>query len=372
MIKVGVTGKNGFIGQHVCNHLRLSTHEFELIDFERAYFDDRERLDIFVQTCDVIIHLAGINRHEDSKVLHDTNICLTEKLLGACVSVNAKPKIIFSSSLQQKEENPYGKSKKTSSDLISNWSLDNTASASVLIIPNVFGPFGKPHYNSVISTFCYELVRGVQPTIQVDKEVNFIYVDELVEIILDQVRNATLSDVLEVSHTHKSTVSAILKKLQEFKKTYFLNGNIPNLTSTFELNLFNTFRSFINHKNYFPVALTAHEDNRGAFVEIVRLGTGGQVSFSTTHPGIVRGNHFHKRKIERFTVIKGKALIQLRKYNEEEVLEFYLDGANPAYVDMPVWYTHNIKNIGDEILYTIFWINEAYNADSPDTYFETV
>ena len=109
-----------------------------------------------------------------------------------------------------------------------------------------------------------------------------------------------------------------------------------------------------------------------AVVELIRLGIGGQCSFSTTVPGITRGNHFHTRKIERFAVIKGKALIQLRKIDSDQVLDFYLDGSEPAYVDMPIWYTHNIKNIGDEELYTMFWINEPYNPENPDTYFVEV
>ena len=124
--------------------------------------------------------------------------------------------------------------------------------------------------------------------------------------------------------------------------------------------------------NYFPVKLTQHTDDRGSFVEIIRLEVGGQVSFSTTKPNITRGNHFHTRKIERFAVIKGKALIQLRKIGTDEVLNFELNGDEPAYVDMPIWYTHNIKNIGDDILYTNFWINEFFNPNDADTYFEEV
>lgn len=372
MIKVGVTGNNGFIGQHICNNVRLLSDEFELIDFERAYFDDPKRLTSFVQSCDAIIHLAGINRHDDIQFLHDTNISITEKLLNACERVQAKPKIIFSSSSQQNENNLYGKSKKASSDLIYNWSLDNDSASAIMVIPNVFGPFGKPYYNSVISTFCYELVNGKNPTIQIDKDVKFIYVDELVEIILEEARDRAKSNVIEVQHTYECKVSELLTTLELFKEDYFYNNKIPNLTNAFQLNLFNTFRSYISHKNFFPIQLTKHEDDRGAFVEIVRLGTGGQVSFSTTHPSIVRGNHFHKRKIERFAVIKGKALIQLRKYNDDEIIEFFLNGDTPSFVDMPVWFTHNIKNIGEETLYTIFWINEAYNPETPDTYFEKV
>lgn len=124
--------------------------------------------------------------------------------------------------------------------------------------------------------------------------------------------------------------------------------------------------------NYFPVKLTQHTDDRGSFVEIIRLEVGGQVSFSTTKPNITRGNHFHTRKIERFAVIKGKALIQLRKIGTDEVLNFELNGDEPAYVDMPIWYTHNIKNIGDDILYTNFWINEFFDPNDADTYFEEV
>ena len=124
--------------------------------------------------------------------------------------------------------------------------------------------------------------------------------------------------------------------------------------------------------NYFPKKFVAYTDSRGSFVEVARQGIPGQTSFSTTLQGITRGNHYHTRKIERFAVIKGKALIQLRRIGTNEVHHFYLNGEEPAYVDMPIWYTHNIKNIGDDILYTIFWINEPYDANDPDTYFENV
>ncbi|MNV80963.1 hypothetical protein D3C71_1745980 [compost metagenome] len=144
------------------------------------------------------------------------------------------------------------------------------------------------------------------------------------------------------------------------------------MKNKFELNLFNTFRCFINLEKHYPVKFIKHTDPRGAFVEVIRLNIGGQVSFSTTVPGITRGNHYHTRKIERFAVIKGKALIQLRRIGSDEVLNFYLDGEEPSYVDMPIWYTHNIKNIGEEELYTNFWINEFFDPKDPDTYFENV
>jgi UDP-2-acetamido-2,6-beta-L-arabino-hexul-4-ose reductase len=168
------------------------------------------------------------------------------------------------------------------------------------------------------------------------------------------------------------TVSDILKSLQLFKDEYLDAGSIPVLDDGNTTNLFNTFRSYIELNSYFPHILKQNTDDRGTFVETIRLGSGGQVSFSTTKPGITRGNHYHTRKIERFAVMKGQAKIQLRRIGTGKVFEFYLDGNNPSYVDMPVWYAHNITNIGSDELYTQFWINEWYDASNADTFFEQV
>ena len=179
-------------------------------------------------------------------------------------------------------------------------------------------------------------------------------------------------ECINVEHTNSYKVSEILDLLIKFKNKYFEYGEILSFNNQFEINLFNTFRSYINLKTHFPIKYKNNIDERGNFVEIIRLESGGQVSFSTTKNGITRGNHFHTRKIERFSVIKGEALIQIRKIGTTEVFNYYLTGEQPAYVDMPIWYTHNIKNIGEEELCTIFWINEFYDPNDPDTYFETV
>ena len=238
-----------------------------------------------------------------------------------------------------------------------------------MVIPNVFGPFGKPNYNSVVATFCHQLSNNETPNIEVDSELKLIYINELVECIIDCIHRKTVQEKYVVKHTSEIKVSEVLTLLKNFKTLYQNSGEIPRMRSVFELNLFNTFRSFMDVKNLFPRKLTAHKDARGSFVELIRLGIGGQVSFSTTVPAITRGNHFHTRKIERFAVIKGKALIQLRRIGTNEVLDFYLDGNEPAYVDMPIWYTHNIKNIGITELITLFWINEPYDPENSDTYF---
>lgn len=369
MKKIGITGQNGFVGSHLYNTLGLSPDKFERVHFSRDFFENEEKLDAFVAQCDVIVHLAAMNRHPDPQVIYDNNIELVKKLITSLEKTNSKTHILFSSSSQEEKDNLYGKSKKEGRELLADWAEKSGGKFTGMVIPNVFGPFGKPNYNSFIATFCHKLTNGETPVIDNDGEVKLIYVGELVKEIISQIEAEKNLNFYEVPHTSVHKVSEVLKKLENYKQLYFENGEIPVLETAFDLNLFNTFRCYFDIKNHYPVKFTQHTDPRGAFVEVIRLGIGGQCSFSTTVPGITRGNHFHTRKIERFAVIKGKALIQLRKIDTEEVLDFYLDGTEPAYVDMPIWYTHNIKNIGEEELYTIFWINEPFNPEDADTYF---
>lgn len=372
MLKVGITGQKGFVGTHLYNTLGLYQGEFERIEFQKNFFETEETLDAFVKQCDVIVHLAAMNRHEDQQVIYNTNVELVQKLVASLERTQSKAHVLMSSSSQEERDNLYGKSKKEGRELLSQWAASNGAKFTGMVIPNVFGAFGQPFYNSVIATFSHQIANGETPQIQVDGDLKLIYVGELVNAIVQKIREQKSESLYHVPHTAEAKVSEILGLLQDYKKQYQDKGEIPELKNTFELNLFNTYRCYMDIKNHFPVKFTQHTDPRGSFVEVIRLGIGGQVSFSTTVPGITRGNHYHTRKIERFAVIKGKALIQLRKIGTDEVLDFYLDGEEPAYVDMPIWYTHNIKNIGEEVLYTNFWINEPYNPEDADTYFENV
>lgn len=367
--KIGITGQNGFVGKHLYNTLGLFPEEFQRIDFQKEYFENETELDEFVAQCDVIVHLAAMNRHENEQFIYETNVGLAKNLVESLKRTNSKAHVLMSSSTQEERDNLYGKSKREGREAIVNWANENGGKVTGLIIPNVFGAFGKPFYNSFVATFCHQLTHGETPSIPNDGEVNLIYVQELVQVIIDEIRKGTSTPELTIVPTATKKVSEVLALLNDYKEKYFDGGEIPELNSTFEHNLFNTYRSYIDYATHYPVKFTQHTDPRGAFVEVIRLGIGGQCSFSTTVPGITRGNHYHTRKIERFAVIKGKALIQLRKIDTDEVLDFYLDGTEPAYVDMPIWYTHNIKNIGDEDLYTIFWIDEPFNPEDADTYF---
>ncbi len=372
MKKIGITGQSGFVGKHLYNTLELFPEEFERIDFDKSFFEDTGKLDEFVKRCDVIVHLAAMNRHNDPEVIYQTNRGLVKSLVNALERTGSKAHILFSSSSQEERDNLYGKSKKEGREILIKWAKESGGTFTGMIIPNVFGPFGAPFYNSVVATFCHQISRDITPKIEVDGDLKLIYVGELVSAILKEIRYGKSKPDFIVPHTSESKVSEILIFLKFYKEQYQDKGIIPATPTVFELNLFNTYRCYMDIENYFPVKFTQHTDPRGAFVEVIRLNVGGQVSFSTTVPGVTRGNHFHTRKIERFAVIKGQALIQLRQIGTDKIMNFELDGKEPAYVDMPVWFTHNIKNTGEEELYTIFWINEFFNPEDADTYFEGV
>jgi len=392
--KVGITGQAGFMGTHLFNFLGLKK-DVERIPFADDFFSSKETLDDFVKQCDVIVHLAAMNRHGNPQVIYDTNLSLVKNILESCDRTNSKPHILFSSSTQEERDNLYGKSKLEGRLLFEKWAKENNTDFTALIIPNVFGPFGNPYYNSVIATFSHQLTHDEEPRIEIDGELKLIYIHELVEEFWEKmvetggkVEKGNGEKVKEVSgraeewksgkveryevpFTYEIQVSEILNLLKNYKELYFEKGIIPTLYNRFELNLFNTFRSYFPNEK-FPFLLKENVDERGSFVEIIRTNTSGQYSYSTTKPGITRGNHFHTRKIERFAVIKGQAEIALRRIGTDEIITCLLDGKNPAFVDMPIWYTHNITNSGKEELITLFWINEPYDANDPDTFFEKV
>lgn len=376
MLKIGITGQAGFVGTHLYNMLGLYPQDIERIPFEDNYFQNVQLLRAFVKKCDIIVHLAAMNRHPDPQVLYETNIRLVEKLIAAMEGEKVTPYVLFSSSTQEEKDNEYGKSKREGRALLEDWARRNGASFTGMVVPNVYGPFGRPNYNSFIATFCHKLTHGEEPEVLTDSDVKLIYVGSLCKYIYGKIKAGIgCGPVVEragVPYDFEKKVTEILSLFKEYTQLYLEQGIIPELKDCNDVNLFNTFRCYIDHASFFPVKLVQHADPRGIFVETIKLGVGGQVSFSTTVPGITRGNHYHTRKIERFTVIKGKARIQLRKIGSDEVLNFDLDGSEPSYVDMPVWYTHNITNTGTEELYTQFWINEWYNPEDGDTFFEPV
>jgi UDP-2-acetamido-2,6-beta-L-arabino-hexul-4-ose reductase len=371
MVNVVITGATGLIGKNLVNNLLYTKSNYNIIIIDKIDFNDEVILDKKIINANFIVHLAAICRDANQDYLYTHNLFLTNQLISSLKRTSSKAHIIFASSTHEKENTAYGKSKLDSRKLLHEWSNFNNTNFHGLIIPNTFGPFGKPFHNSVISTFCYQLTHNEACTVNGNNLLKFIYVDDLVNKFIQIIDNELLINQEEyflIDQTHEIGIKDLYDTLLSFKTIYLEMGIIPSFKNRFELQLFNTYRSYIELKTYFPRKYVTHSDIRGSFIELIKIQSGGQISFSTTKPNITRGNHFHTRKIERFMVIKGDALIELRKVDNDERISFLLHGDNPSYVDMPIWYTHNIKNIGSDELLTIFWINEFYDQENPDTF----
>lgn len=370
-MKVLITGQGGFIGGHLKNTLQYIHKEFSVLECNSNIINDKVKLDQLISKSDIIVHLAGVNRTNNEKELYEINYNISKLIDDSLIRVKYQGKLIFASSTQETLGNNYGKAKKHSRELFIKSSKKLDYKFCGLIIPNVYGPFCRSNYNSFISTFSYNLINGIKNLINEEANVELIYIDNLIKLIINEFKSDTNIKKI-ISYDIKVNVLETFNKLKIFHDLYVLNGEIPKLESDFEVNLFNTFRSFLYSKNFFPVSYNVSEDERGKFSELVRSNCKGQFSFSTTNKKFVRGNHFHTRKIERFSVIQGKAKIQLRNIGNQDVLEYILDGNDLSYVDIPVWFTHNIENIGSKPLITTFWTNEFYEINNTDTFLQKV
>jgi UDP-2-acetamido-2,6-beta-L-arabino-hexul-4-ose reductase len=371
MLHIGVTGQNGFVGYHLSQRIKLEPEKYVLIEFQNDHFENEDLLFQFVEKCDIIIHLAAVNRNPDPEYIYTTNINLVKSLIRCLNRKEATTHVIFSSSYQEDFDNEYGKSKKEGRELFIEWAELKNGIFTGLVIPNVFGPFSKPFHNSFIASFSQAIIDNREISHN-SNEVQLIFIDDLVREIFNVIQSRKSSHVLKIPYTDVKKVDEVYGLLVSYRDLYLQHGIIPMFNNKFELNLFNTLRSYINYETSFPREYVKHEDERGCFIELIRANTSGQSSYSSTNAGITRGNHFHTRKIERFSVIKGEAMIEMRKIGSDKRISFHLSGSKPSYVDIPIWYTHNITNTGTEELLTAFWINEPYNPVDADTYFEHV
>jgi len=369
-LNVGITGMIGFIGSHLRDRL-LREENVSIVPFEDSYFEDIEKLRGFLSDSNVVVHLAAMNRG-DADEIYNVNVGLVSKLVSQMEVLQVTPHVIFSSSIQSMLDNPYGCSKKEGERIFEEWSNKNNAPVTILTIPNVYGDGCRPHYNSAVATFCHELTHGGKPEILKDKELGLVYINELTEIIWEKILNSpTGFENVKIKGTVTAKVSEILTLLEKFKEYYFQKKAVPTFKSKFEQNLYNVFLTYIDEP-YYHQEPTIHSDSRGMLFEIIKQEQGGQIFYSTTKPGIVRGNHYHTRKIEKFCVVQGEAIIRLRRIGTDRIIEYRVSGQNPGIVDMPIFYTHNIENVGEGDLHTLFWTNELYDPDDSDTFYEEV
>jgi UDP-2-acetamido-2,6-beta-L-arabino-hexul-4-ose reductase len=368
--KIVITGYVGFMGSHLAD--RLSREKNLLVPrFEDAFFAEDGKLDEMLKGADTIVHLAAMNRGDDDEI-YRTNINLVNKLTSSLERLGEKPHVIFSSSTQASLDNTYGKSKIEGEKLLHGWSDRTKAPVTALVIPNVFGDRGKPFYNSVVATFCHLLTHGGKPEVKIDKEVPLIYISELCEVLLGCIQNPPPGfRRYEIPATSRVRVTEILAMLEHFRECLYEKKLVPYLADTFQRNLYNVFLAYAEASD-FQQPLTLRTDDRGSLFEIVKQERGSQTFFSTTKPGIIRGNHYHTRKMEKFCVVKGEAIIRLRRIGTDKALEYRVSGEAPSIVEMPIFYTHHIENVGDGELCTLFWTSEVFDPNDADTYFEKV
>ncbi|MBI9015950.1 MAG: NAD-dependent epimerase/dehydratase family protein [Phycisphaerae bacterium] len=369
-ITVGITGMAGFVGSHLRDRLAREDG-IEVLPFEDSFYDNPGRFIDFAGQADVIVHLAGVNRDEP-EVIYNKNIELMQKLLDYCDKANNYPPILFSASTQIDRDNEYGRAKKRGMELLEQFCQTKGSTGISMVVPNVFGDNGKPFYNSVVATFCYQVTHGDEPTIQNDGQMSMIYINNLVDDIYDLIQqNRKGYSVEYIKPRVDIKVSEVLALLKKFQAGYTECGMVPAVNNEFERDLYNCFITYMDERDW-QRNLKLNTDDRGSFIEVFKLEKGGQVSFSTTKPGITRGNHYHIRKNEKFCVISGHASIKLRRIGTDKVIEYKVSGDKPAWVEMPIYHTHNISNIGDSELVTLFWINEHFNPEDPDTFYEQV
>ncbi|MGE3974624.1 MAG: NAD-dependent epimerase/dehydratase family protein [Bdellovibrionales bacterium] len=364
--KIAITGSDGLFGWHLRCFLKTKSY-IEIFPISRKSFQNPALLREQLESADALIHLAGMNRGDDQEIL-STNISLTQRLIETLTEIKRTPHVLFANSTHVSRDTPYGKSKKESASLLTEWAKANNALFSDVIFPHLFGEHGKPFYNSVVSTFCYQMAKGEKPSFHQDSEIEPLHLSEASEFLWNLIKNGHEGQIRATGKPIMvSELLALISKMDGLYKKRLL----PDLASPFEEQLFNTYRSYLFPEGQ-PLHLELKSDARGSLFEAIKTNDHGQGFLSTTHPGFTRGNHFHIKKFERFCVVKGQATIRIRKLFSDEITSFQVSGDAPCAVDIPTLHTHNITNTGSEELITLFWSGEIFDPSHPDTYGELV
>jgi UDP-2-acetamido-2,6-beta-L-arabino-hexul-4-ose reductase len=368
-MKIGVTGSDGFIGWHLRCYLKTKS-EIDVVKLAgREVFKSQRKLRDFVLGLDVIVHLAGVNRSDPEELILGNKEPAVQ-LVDALVEERRSPLIVYTSSTQaEAADTPYGKGKAAASEVFRNWSEIDGNQFINLVVPHVYGEYGRPHYNSVVATFVHQVAVGQEPSVKNNGQLELIHVQDLVEEIVNY---CLLNESGEVRiKGQRISVNDVANKMKHFRNVYIEQQQYPDLSTHFDRCMFNTFRGAIDY-GLRQHRVMKHEDDRGWLVETIKANSGGQCFVSSTKPGVTRGNHFHLRKIERFFVLAGQAEVKVRKLFTDDVITYLLDGDDPSYVDIPTMHTHCISNVGPGELLTLFWTDEIYDEKNPDTVTELV
>ena len=378
-----VTGAKGFVGRNLVETLKNIKSgkdktrgvdcDIEIFQFDIDTPD--ECLEEYAQKADFVFHLAGVNRPKEEKEFMEGNFGFTSVLLNTLKKYNNKAPVLITSSIQAALDNPYGRSKKAGEDLMFSYGKDNDVKVLVYRLPNVFGKWCRPNYNSAVATFCHNIAHDLPITVN-DREhmMTLVYIDDVVDELINALKGKENreGEYCKVPVEHKIKLGDIADLLYSFKESRETKL-VPDMTEgSFSKKLYSTYLSYLEPDN-FSYKLKMNVDARGSFTEILRTANAGQFSVNISKPGITKGQHWHNTKNEKFLVVSGRGLIQLRKIGTDEVVNYEVSGEELTVVDMIPGYTHNIINLSDtEDLVTFMWCNECFNPDKPDTYFEEV
>ena len=367
-MKVLVTGANGFIGKNLIAHLQ------EKDDIEILKFDIDTPFQLIednIDSINFIYHLAGVNRPKDNSEFFKGNTDLTKRILDLIIERKKSIPFLITSSIQAVRDNDYGKSKKLAEDEVLKYGVNNPVY--VYRLNNVFGKWCRPNYNSVVATFCNNIANNLDISISDENaELDLIYIDDIVEEFIKILYTKKPSNIVEnicyIKPTYKIKLGDLAKKIKSFKES--MNSlYVPNTGDEFTKKLYSTYISYVPMERM-VIDAVKNVDERGSFTELIKTDTAGQMSISFSKPGIIRGNHYHHTKIERFILVKGHAKITFTNIITKESYQFEVDDKNIKEVTIPVGYTHNIENIGNDEMILIIWCNENFNKDRPDTFYK--
>ena len=378
-----VTGANGFVGRNLVSQLEniasgkarnyaIAGEELHVLCYDVD--SDPAALEEYCRRADFVFNLAGVNRPEDPSEFMKGNFGFASLLLDTLKKCGNSCPVMISSSTQAALDNPYGESKRAGEELLFEYGRETGAKVLVYRFPNVFGKWCRPNYNSAVATFCHNIAHGLPIRVNDPSVVmHLVYIDDVVDELIgalsgDEHRAGAFCEVPVV---HEITLGGIVDLLYSFRDMQ-QDLEVPDLGDAFTKKLYSTYLSYLP-KEKFCYPLKMNVDNRGSFTEIIRTPDRGQFSVNISKPGITKGEHWHHTKNEKFVVVSGHGLVQLRKIGTDEVINFEVSGEKMEVVEMIPGYTHNIINLSDtEDLVTIMWANEAFNPERPDTYFEPV
>lgn len=382
-MKLLITGANGFVGKNLVATLeavrdgkdRSRKLPTDLVIFQYVRTSTQEELEAYCAAADMVVHLAGENRPVNEQDFYIGNAELTRTIIGLLKKREYPCPILLASSIQVQRDNSYGKSKLEAEQIVRDYGQTTGAETYIYRLPNLFGKWCRPNYNSVVATFCYNIAREIP--IQVnnpDAVLTLCYIDDVVDEFCRCIQGSPsqVDSFCVVPITHSVSLKRIVELLKIFynqPKTLIL-PQIPK--ESFEKKLYSTYLSYLP-KAAVAVPLHMNQDNRGSFTELLKTESCGQISVNISKPGITKGQHWHHSKWELFIVVSGRALIQQRRLDSNEVLEFCVSGEHLQAVHMLPGYTHNIINLSDsEDLVTVMWANEQFDPQKPDTYSEDV